>query len=140
MNKKLLMDVLELRALPIISDPRGSLCFIEEDNQIPFRILRTYWMYDFPTGGKSIGLALKQSEEFIIALSGSFDVVLNDGSNEFRFYLHRPNFGLHIPKLTWRTIENVSTNSVVLIACSGPDSSVHCVRDFNVYKKIKDVL
>ena len=96
--------------LPKFLDPRGNLSFIEDENNVPFKINRTYWIYDVPGGETRGGHAYHQLQEFVVALSGSFDVVLNDGNNEFRFHLNRSYYGLFIPKMYWRSMENFSTN------------------------------
>jgi hypothetical protein len=125
----------ELIQLPKIIDPRGNLSFIEEENQIPFKIERTYWIYDVPGGEVRGGHAYKQLQEFIVALSGSFDVVLHDGENEQRFHLNRSYYGLFVPKMYWRSMENFSTNSVALVlADSGYDEHEY-IRDFEEFKK-----
>jgi hypothetical protein len=124
--------------LPRIKDPRGNLSFFENNNQIPFKIKRTYWIYDVPGGEVRGGHAFKESEEFIIALSGSFDIVLQDGISEKKINLNRSYYGLYVPKLLWRSLENFSTNSLALIVSSiGYDSSDY-IRDFNDFKKIKN--
>ena len=99
----------ELLELPKIKDPRGNLSFFENKNQIPFDIKRAYWIYDVPGGEIRGSHAFKESQEFIVALSGSFDVVLNDGIKEKKFSLNRSYFGLYVPKLLWRSLENFST-------------------------------
>ncbi|MEG1685028.1 MAG: FdtA/QdtA family cupin domain-containing protein [Bacteroides sp.] len=104
--------------LPKIIDDRGNLSFIEEDNHIPFRIARTYWIYDVPGGEIRGSHAFRQGEEFIVALSGSFDLVLNDGFEERRYSLNRSYMGIYIPKMMWRKMENFSTNSLCLVLAS----------------------
>ncbi|AEF85861.1 bifunctional acetyl transferase/isomerase [Treponema primitia ZAS-2] len=101
--------------LPKILDKRGNLSFFENDNQIPFRIKRTYWIYDVPGGEFRGGHAYKKNEEFIIALSGSFDVIIDDGKEKNTYNLNRSYYGLYVPKLYWREINNFSTNSLALI-------------------------
>ena len=98
--------------LPKISDPRGNLSFFENDNQLPFKIRRSYWIYDVPGGENRGGHAYKNTEEFIVALSGSFDVVLDNGTEKKTFALNRSYYGLYVPKLYWREMENFSTNSL----------------------------
>jgi hypothetical protein len=104
--------------LPKIIDRRGNLSFIEELNHIPFKIQRSYWIYDVPGGEKRGGHAYRENEEFIVALSGSFDVVLDDGLNRNIFHLNRSYYGLYIPKMMWRELENFSTNSLAFILSS----------------------
>ena len=97
--------------LPKFLDIRGNLSFVEQNNHIPFEIKRTYWLYDVPGGENRGGHAFKETEEFIIALSGSFDVVVDDGINKTIFTLNRSYNGLYIPSGLWRRLENFSTNS-----------------------------
>lgn len=122
--------------LPKIIDARGNLSFIEECNHIPFEIKRVYWIYDVPGGEYRGSHAFKHTEEFIIALSGSFDVLLNDGETEYKFSLNRSYYGLYIPKLFWRAIENFSTNSVALIISSTDYSESEYIRDFDIFQKL----
>lgn len=126
--------------LPKILDPRGNLSFIENNNQIPFKINRTYWIYDVPGGEIRGSHAFKESKELIIAMSGSFDVVLNDGINEITYSLNRSYFGLYVPNLLWRRIENFSTNSLALIVSNMSYEPMDYIRDFEEFKKIKNEL
>lgn len=124
--------------LPKIADPRGNLSFFEHPNQLPFEIARTYWIYDVP-GGESRGShAFKDQQEFIIALSGSFDVVVNDGNKEEKFTLNRSYYGLYIPKMLWRTLENFSTNSLALIVSDKAFAKADYIRDFEEFKNLKN--
>lgn len=123
--------------LPKILDFRGNLSFIEEDSHLPFKIRRVYWIYDVPGGEHRGGHAFKNTEELIIALSGSFEVVLNDGKKEFRFLLNRSYNGVHVPKMMWRMLENFSTNSLALIIASTEYSSEDYIRDFELFSKMK---
>ena len=104
--------------LPKILDKRGNLSIIEEFKNIPFKIERTYWIYDVPGGESRGGHAYRENEEFIVALSGSFDVVLDDGNNKKIFSLNRSYYGLYVPKGLWREMNNFSTNSLALILSS----------------------
>ncbi|MDP4278187.1 MAG: FdtA/QdtA family cupin domain-containing protein [Bacteroidota bacterium] len=104
--------------LPRITDPRGNLSLVEECRQIPFKIERTFLMYDVPGGEQRGGHAYKTSQEFIIALSGSFDIVTDDGQNCQTFHLNRSYYGLYLPSGTWRHMENFSTNSLALVLSS----------------------
>ena len=104
--------------LPKIIDYRGNLSFIEADRHIPFEIIRSYWIYDVPGGEKRGGHAYKSNQEFIVALSGSFDVILNDGRGKKTFTLNRSYYGLYVPNMMWRQLENFSTNSLALILAS----------------------
>jgi len=124
--------------LPKIKDSRGNLSFFENSNQIPFDIKRTYWIYDVPGGEIRGSHAFKESHEFIVALSGSFDVVLHDGEKEVKFNLNRSYYGLYVPNLLWRRVENSSTNSLALIVSSIPYNSNDYIRDFDEYKKLKN--
>ncbi len=117
--------------LPKIEDPRGNLTFIEEEVHIPFNVQRVYWIYDVPGGEKRGGHAFKEQKEFIVALSGSLDVVINNGKTETRVQLNRSYFGLYIPNGLWRHMENFSTNSVVLVLSSTIFSESDYIRDFN---------
>ena len=119
--------------LPKIEDPRGNLTFIEEENHIPFQIKRVYWIYDVPGGEQRGGHAFKMQKEFVVALSGSFDVVINDGSKKDRYHLNRSYFGLYIPNGLWRHMENFSTNAVVMVLSSTIFSELDYIRDFKDY-------
>lgn len=121
--------------LPKIEDPRGNLSFIEEDAHLPFKIRRVYWIFDVPGGEHRGGHAFRETEEFMVALSGSFDVVLNDGNNQYHFSLNRSYYGVFIPKMAWRTLENFSTNSLALIIASTLYDEADYIRDFNEFLK-----
>lgn len=124
--------------LPKILDKRGNLSFFEHPNQLPFEIARTYWIYDVPGGEVRGSHAFKEQQEFIIALSGSFNVVLNDGNKEETFSLNRSYNGLYIPKMYWRTLENFSTNSLALIVSDKQYDENDYIRDFEQLKKMKN--
>ena len=124
--------------LPKIIDPRGNLSFIEEENHIPFTIARTYWIYDVPGGEIRGGHAYKELQEFIIALSGSFDVILHDGKEEVKYQLNRSYNGLFVPKMYWRSIENFSTNSVALVLADDVYNVDEYIRDFEEFKKMRN--
>jgi len=126
--------------LPKISDPRGNLSFIEEDTHLPFKIRRVYWIYDVPGGEIRGGHAFKETEELIIALSGSFDVVLHDGEKEHRFSINRSYYGVYVPKMIWRMLDNFSTNSLALIIASTEFSEDDYIRDFEVFKILKNAI
>lgn len=123
--------------LPKIFDSRGNLSFIEEDTNIPFKIRRVYWIYDVPGGEHRGGHAFRETEEIIIALSGSFEVLLHDGENEFRYSLNRSYYGIFVPKMIWRLMENFSTNSLALIIASTDYCKGEYIRDFTDFKKLK---
>lgn len=124
--------------LPKVIDPRGNLSFFENTNQIPFEIKRTYWIYDVPGGEIRGSHAFKKSHEFIIALSGSFDVVLSDGENEIKYSLNRSYYGLYVPNLLWRSLENFSTNSCALIVSSISYDVEDYIRDFDEFKTVRN--
>jgi dTDP-4-dehydrorhamnose 3,5-epimerase-like enzyme len=130
------MDLTDIAILqlPKIPDERGNLSFFENSKQIPFDIRRVYWIYDVPGGETRGGHAYKQLQEVIIALSGSFDVVLNDGKNERRFTLSRSYYGLYIPKMMWRSLENFSTNALAFIAADAAYDETDYIRDFEEFK------
>lgn len=119
--------------LPKVVDDRGNLSFIEEMKHIPFAIARTYWIYDVPGGEFRGGHAFCAQEEFIVALSGSFDIVLHDGSEERRYHLNRSYMGIYVPCMTWRRMENFSTNSLCLVLSSTRYDEKDYIRDFNEF-------
>lgn len=119
--------------LPKIPDDRGNLTFIEAGRPVPFVIQRTYWIYDVPGGEIRGGHAYRELQEFIVALSGSFDVALDDGKERKIVSLNRSYFGLYIPDMIWRHLENFSTNSVCLILASLPYSADDYIRDYESY-------
>lgn len=124
--------------LPKIIDKRGNLSFFEHPRQLPFEIARTYWIYDVP-GGESRGShAFKEQQEFIVALSGSFDVVLHDGEKELRYSLNRSYYGLYVPNMYWRRLENFSTNSLALIVSDRGYDQHDYIRDFEEFKTLKN--
>ena len=125
--------------LPKIHDPRGNLSYFENPLQIPFKIARTYWIYDVPGGETRGSHAYLEQQEFIIALSGSFDVVLHDGKDEMKFSLNRSYYGLYIPNKHWRTLENFSTNALALIVSDKTYSQEDYIRNFDEFKKIQNV-
>lgn len=120
--------------LPRIFDDRGNLSFVESENHVPFKIERTYWIYDVPGGAIRGGHAYRTLNEFIIAISGSFDVLLNDGEKEYKFQLNRSYYGLYVPSLYWRHLENFSTNSFALIVASGKYDESDYIRNFEQFK------
>lgn len=104
--------------LPRVNDPRGNLTFIEGGRHVPFELKRIFYLYDVPGGAMRAGHALKRCHQFIVATSGSFDVVLDDGSERKRFPLNRSYYGLYVPPLVWREIDNFSSNSVCVVLAS----------------------
>jgi WxcM-like, C-terminal len=125
--------------LPKICDKRGNLSFFEYPNQIPFKIKRTYWIYDVPGGEVRGSHAFKEQQEFILALSGSFDIILNNGFEETKYTLNRSYYGLYIPKMHWRKLENFSTNSLALIVSDRYYSESDYLRDFDKFKNLCNV-
>jgi uncharacterized RmlC-like cupin family protein len=121
--------------LPKILDRRGNLSFIESENHIPFKIERCHWIYDVPGGERRGGHAYKTNQEFIVALSGSFDVALNDGREEKVFHLNRSYYGLYVPAMVWRQMENFSTNSLALVLSSTKYDENDYIRELNLLKK-----
>ncbi len=127
--------------LPKILDTRGNLSFLESNNHIPFEIKRVFWVYDVPGGEIRGGHAYHESQEFIIALSGSFDAVLNDGVNEQRFQLNRSYYGLYVPKMVWRHMENFSTNSLALVLSSTHFMEEDYIREYaDFIQQKKDIV
>lgn len=121
--------------LPKIVDPRGNLSIIEQIKQIPFEIKRVYWIYDVPGGCDRGGHAYKENEEFIVALSGAFDVELDDGKTKKRYSLNRSYCGLFVPKGMWRTMTNFSTNSLALVLSSTEYNVNDYIVDYNEFKE-----
>ncbi|GHT39689.1 hypothetical protein AGMMS49965_06420 [Bacteroidia bacterium] len=141
MFDKHIMEIRESQIiqLPKILDRRGNLSFIEGENHIPFAIRRTHWIYDVPGGEKRGGHAYKVCQEFIVALSGSFDVIVNDGKEEKTYHLNRSYYGLYIPAMIWRQMENFSTNSLALVLSSTKYDAGDYIRDFSLLKELKKV-
>mgnify|MGYP003309301268 FL=1 len=131
------MNVPAIIELPKFLDARGNLSFAEQNNHIPFEIMRTYWIYDVPGGENRGGHAYKETEEFIIAISGGFDVIVDDGKERKTFTLNRSYYGLYIPKGVWREITNISTNSLALEFASTVYNADDYVRDYDEYIKMK---
>jgi len=121
---------IKLIDFPKIEDPRGNLSFIEEEKQMPFKIKRTYWIYDVPGGQARGGHAFREQQELIVALSGSFEVMVDDGKTKKTFALNRSYYGLYIPAGIWREMVNFSTNSLALILSSTPFSTEDYIRDY----------
>ncbi len=135
-NGKIKKEV-HLIELPKINDPRGNLTFIESGMHVPFEVKRNYWIYDVPSGMWRDGHAFKEQEEFIVSLSGSFDVVVNDGKQQQTFHFARPQIGLYVPSMVWRHIDNFSTNSVALVLSSTQYDPEDYIEDFELFKKLK---
>lgn len=131
MKKELIIE------LPKFLDARGNLSFVEQNNHVPFEIKRTYWVYDVPGGEERWGRAFYKSEEFIISLSGSFDVILDDGENKKKYTLNRSYYGLYVPNGYWRILDNFSTNSVALVISSTNYDEGDYIRDYDEFIKLK---
>ncbi|MDE6548826.1 MAG: FdtA/QdtA family cupin domain-containing protein [Muribaculaceae bacterium] len=123
--------------LPKFLDQRGNLSFIEEYKHIPFKIKRTYWIYDVPGGESRGGHAYRNTDEFIVALSGAFEVILDDGEKKESFLLNRSYYGLYVPKGYWREMVNFSTNSVGLILAPTLYEPDDYIRDYDEFLKLK---
>jgi oxalate decarboxylase/phosphoglucose isomerase-like protein (cupin superfamily) len=130
------IDDAKILNLPKIFDVRGNLSFAEDFNHLPFKIMRAYWIYDVPGGAERGGHAYRENEEFIIALSGSFDVVLDDGKGTKRFHLNRSYYGLYVPKMLWRHMDNFSTNSLALVLSSTEYNEDDYIRDGEIFKEL----
>lgn len=124
-------------SLPKYLDKRGNLSFVEQNNHIPFEIKRTYWIYDVPGGEDRGGHAFRENQEVVIALSGAFDVVVDDGENKKTFSLNRSYYGLYIPSGLWRSMENFSTNSFALEFGSISYSADDYVREYEDFLRLK---
>lgn len=123
--------------LPKIEDLRGNLSFIEEEHHIPFKIKRTYWIYDVPGGQLRGGHAFIKQQEFIVALSGSLDILVDDSKEQKFFSLNRSYYGLYLPPGLWRQMENFSTNSLAIVMSSTPFSEDDYIRDYQDYLNYK---
>lgn len=131
------MNKPQIIELPKFLDARGNLSFVQNNVQIPFEIQRTYWVYDVPGGECRGGHAYRKTEEMVIAMSGSFDVIVDDGTTKHKFTLNRSYYGLYIPKGMWRELENFSTNSLALEFASTKYDSMDYVRDYDEFLKLK---
>ena len=125
--------------LPKILDRRGNLSIIEEMKNIPFEIKRSFWIYDVPGGETRGGHAYKETQEFIVALSGSFDVVIDDGKIKQTFSLNRSYYGLYVPQMMWRQMVNFSTNSLALVLTSTDYDKSDYIHDYQNYLKEKEL-
>lgn len=132
------MNTPRIIELPKFLDARGNLSFAQNKTHIPFEIKRTYWLYDVPGGESRGGHAYRETEEFVIALSGSFNVIVDDGQEKKIFHLNRSYYGLYIPKGMWRAIDNFSTNSLALEFASTKYSPADYIRDYNEFLKLKE--
>jgi dTDP-4-dehydrorhamnose 3,5-epimerase-like enzyme len=128
--------ILELKK---ISEPRGNLTFIEGGRHVPFQIQRVYYLYDVPGGAERGGHAHKALHQFIIAMSGSFDVVLDDGREKSRFHLNRSYYGLYVCPMIWRELDNFSSGSVCLVLASNLYDESDYFRDYNAFLRAKEI-
>ena len=130
------IDQCKIIELPRISDARGNLTFIEGLTHIPFEIKRTYYLYDVPGGSTRGSHAHKNLHQFMVAMSGSFDVVLFDGYREKRFHLNRSYYGLYVGPLMWRTLDNFSSGSVCLVLVSANYEEADYIRDYKEFLRV----
>jgi len=133
-----MLDSVELIDLPKITDRRGNLTFVESSRHVPFEIARVYYVYDVPGGVLRGGHAHKDDQEFIVAVSGSFRVRLSDGVNDRSFTLKRSYYGLYLPSMVWRDLDDFSSGSVCLVMSSNPYDETDYYRDFDDYKAVMD--
>jgi dTDP-4-dehydrorhamnose 3,5-epimerase-like enzyme len=124
--------------LPKMTDPRGNLTFIEGNHQIPFEIKRVFYLYDVPGGSVRAGHALKTCHQFVIAIAGSFDVTVDDGRKRKKIQLNRSYYGLHIPPLIWRELDNFSSGAVSLVLASEPYDENGYIRDYEAFKTAQE--
>lgn len=125
--------------LPKINDPRGNLSFLQDNDQLPFAMERCYWLYDVPGNATRDGHAFRTSQEIIIALSGSFDVVLDDGrGNRSRHHMNRSYRALYVPPMWWREIDNFSTNSVVMVISSTLYDEADYIRRYELFRSLAE--
>jgi dTDP-4-dehydrorhamnose 3,5-epimerase-like enzyme len=126
-------SLIRLLDLPVVADPRGNLCFAESGRHTPFEIRRVYYLYDVPSQSTRAGHAHHALHQLVIAVSGSFDVRLHDGTSEARVTLNRPSRGLHIGPGTWRDIDNFSSGAVCLVLASEHYDEADYIRDFDQF-------
>ena len=131
------LNNVQLIELPKILDDRGNLTFIEGSNHIPFKIERTYMIYDVPGGETRGSHAYMELNEFIVALSGSFDVLLDDGNQKRCYSLNRSYYGLYVPKMIWRSLENFSTNSLCMILASEKYNEEGYIKNYEQFKQMR---
>jgi len=121
--------------LPKISDPRGNLTFVEGNGHIPFDIKRVYYLYDVPGGSERGSHAHRGLHQFVVAMSGSFDVVLDDGDRQRRFHLNRSYYGLYVCPMMWRSLDNFSSGGVCMVLASGKYDEADYIRDYDTFLK-----
>lgn len=131
------LDDCRIIELPKMSDPRGNLSFVESDNQVPFAIQRVYYVYDVPGGADRGGHAHKNLHQLIIAMSGSFDITLDDGKDKKKFHLARSYYGLYICPMIWRTMDNFSSGSVLMVLASTKYSEDDYYRNYDDFMKAR---
>lgn len=131
------IDICQMVDLPKISDPRGNLTFVEGGNQIPFDIQRVYYLYDVPGGAERGGHAHKALHQLIIAMSGSFDVVLDDGKNKKRVHLNRSYNGLYVCPMIWRELDNFSSGAVLMVLASNKYDEEDYYRDYAEFMRAR---
>lgn len=131
------LDEIRLIELPKIEDARGNLSFIQAPDTLSFELKRTYWIYDVAGGNSREGHAFRCQQEVIVALSGSFDVVLDDGVNRRRYHLCRSYYGLYVPRMIWREMDNFSTNSVALVLSSTCYDETDYITDYAIFQNEK---
>jgi glyoxylate utilization-related uncharacterized protein len=119
--------------LPRIADPRGNLTFVENERHIPFQIRRVYYLYDVPGGSARGGHAHRSLEQLLIAISGSFDICVETAQHRQRFHLNRSYYGLYLPPMTWRELDNFSSGSVCLVLASAPYEESDYFRDYQSF-------
>ena len=129
----MLLEKCHIIELPKIADRRGNLTFIEADKHVPFSIRRVYYLYDVPGGAERGGHAHKEMHQLIVAMSGSFDVILSDSSEKKRFHLNRSYYGLYVCPMIWRELDNFSSGSVCLVLASNPYDEGDYYRNYNEY-------
>lgn len=127
------LDQCRLIEFPVVSDPRGNLTFIENSSHIPFDIQRVYYLYDVPGGASRAGHAHKTLQQVLVAMSGSFDVELDDGTEKRRFHLNRSYYGLYIAPMVWREIDNFSSGSVCMALASLPYDEADYYREYGAF-------
>jgi hypothetical protein len=123
-------------AFPRVNDPRGNLSFVEGGEHIPFDIRRVYWLYDVPGGAERGGHAHRNLQQVVVAMSGSFDIVLDDGTIQHRFHLNRSYAGLYIPSMIWREIDNFSSGSVCMVLASEHFDESDYIRDLSEFRQL----